>query len=280
MWESKRSHEAKYILVRVCQAPKFHGLAPLTQKRLLISRQDLNGAMISGCPRLFDHETFPELYWSRTQLPGHTFDLPAGFEDFRDSFCEDLITVLEDLNAFRVLQEATRCRLPELEKMIYIDNAQAWIESRLCDLGTKSSNLHPSVGCCLTAAYICSYSLFCEIWQGSFITSRLSTRLLQQVSTAVSKISAERYRELFLWLIYIGAAFSDDEDTRIGFVALLLSEKKSLSPNSNGWEDTVSTLRRFIWSETLHYSRCLSVWAESQSFQSRLTGNGDEQLPH
>ncbi len=217
---------------------------------------------MSGCPRIFDHTTFPEVHWSRSEAQQQEFILPPGFESVRALFSKGIIEVLEDLNAFRCLRESEHLDTLDPKRLVYIDNAQAWNESRLLQLQASADNYHPVVNCCLTAAYVCSYALFSEIWSGTFITSRLSKQLLQQVNESISSIENEDYTNLLVWLVYIGAAFSADHETRLGFRTLV----RSLSDMwncMNTWEQTLSVLRLFVWSDAIFLDRCRAVWEES-----------------
>ncbi len=163
------------------------------------SRQDLNGALVSGCARLFDHTTFQALYWSRGQVLECDFILPPGLERVSSLFSAEIITVLEDLNGFRFLRESGGWNLSSLELLTYIDNAQVWNESRIFNIQKQANgSLNPAVDCCLTGAYICSYSLFSEIWAGTFITSRLSTHLLHQLNESVFRFTGEHENNVFL----------------------------------------------------------------------------------
>ena len=231
------------------------------------NRQDLNGALLSDSARIFDHTTFSEMDWSRDQLREDDYALPPGLASSRDLFTEEIITVLEDIHAFQRMRDSQECDPQDYETMIRIDNGQAWNESRLFNIGHMTDNLGFLVKCCLTVAYLCSYALYSEIWSGTFITSRLSSRLLLQLEEAEGDPQWSTNPKLVLWLVYIGAAFSEDREARSGFVNLLqtLQSESAETCDAKNWKQTLQTLRLFIWSDKVFYSRCWSVWRETQA---------------
>jgi hypothetical protein len=81
----------------------------------------------------------------------------------------EFVEVLEDIHALQWIRD-TSDYPSDAVQLLHIDNRQAWIESRLFLLPRTSLLLE----CCYLACYLCTYTLFSEIWQSGMLPVEFS----------------------------------------------------------------------------------------------------------
>lgn len=229
--------------------------------------QDLNASIMTGSKRYTDHETFAELFWRRDPLLPSIYTFPPGFSVIRHLMSEGLITTFEDILGLQLLREHADGPEPwDVVAFMHIDNAQAWIESRLWQ--RTPSERTTLLDCCRLAAYLCTFWLFVEIWGGvtSSVSTHVSTQLaqkLQQASDWPVCLDWEGRHELLAWVLFVGGCFSPNSLLRSEYTALLHGTYSDiLQPWFRDWEALLQVLQRFIWSQKVFGSRAQVFWEE------------------
>lgn len=256
---------------------KNNTVVPNAMKRALFW-QDLFSCLFAGTMRFFSHKDFPELRHDRSRSPVvlTKHEIP-GFIIFNDYFRPDFTTVLEDLNA--LCAEVDYCYHigePPIAK-IEIDNAQAWIESRLIDLLSNK----PAVSAedtiyeaSILAAFLSTYKLSTVIWQGCFIPEYVAGRIVGLLSRLSNISHWDTESELLTWLLFIGGGLAVRADTRSYCAKLILGPfDQKIGHLHQSWESTKMVLRKFPWSKYIIEPRAFSFWAEVHSEASGF-------LPH
>jgi len=140
-------------------------------------------------------------------------------------------------------------------EVVRVDNHQAWIESRLQQLQTRTRE--PLVLCSIPAAFLCAYGLFAEVWAATLIPSCLSTQLLRLLQTYERWDGWDSHSDLLLWLISTGEAFATDACVRAGFVKLRQGCYKTRLQQIGHSPDVIERhLRKFIFLKHIHGKRC------------------------
>jgi hypothetical protein len=135
----------------------------------LMVRQDLNSSVISGSNRIFDHTTFAELQWRRDPFSSTFYSLPPGFQKKSHLLTEKLVEILEDVHALQCIRDSVSFRCEDTTLVIYLDNHQASIQSRLVALPNRSVFLD----CCQLATYLSSCMLCPKFWRVSPVPVRI-----------------------------------------------------------------------------------------------------------
>lgn len=104
-------------------------------------------------------------------------DTPEGFRDSVNILGEDFVAVATDVAALHSMCEIWSADPPKVEQMDELDGLQAWIESRLQDLlSTTSDDIIVS---CVLAAFLCTYGCWDGVWNSAMLPRILTRRLLE-----------------------------------------------------------------------------------------------------
>ncbi|KAI0111295.1 hypothetical protein GGR51DRAFT_509619 [Nemania sp. FL0031] len=226
--------------------------------------QDLNSSVLAGSSRIVDHTTFSELEWTRDQF-SHQFSsgyfrLPSGFQMRSHLFSREFMEVIEDLNALQCVRDNTSFKKCDATTMAYINNHTASIQSRLACLPNPSG----LVSCCRLATYLCATMLCCKVWCALVIPLHVSSQLLGELQKANNDPVWNNNSDLFLWLLYIGGAFSPVGAVRSGYIELLrshnISRRKILLTS---WPTLLETMKRFIWSDKAFMTHFKAFWEDN-----------------
>jgi hypothetical protein len=223
--------------------------------------QDLNAALTTGVQRILSHDVFPELHWRRDPIFCSFYSLPAGFAPCGDMLSNELIEALEDIHALQLLRNVAEFNPPDAVTVHQLDNQQAWIESRLhqCYCAADPSNY--ALISCIIAAYLCTYSLFSEVWAGRWIPSHCSSRLLRSLQQAENGDCWVGHEELLVWLLFTGGTFAEPDSSRSEYAVLLHGNQHArIAHLLTSWSDVQELLKTFIWSESLFFSRGKDFW--------------------
>jgi hypothetical protein len=191
--------------------------------------------------------------------------VPSGFDSAMATLPVDMLVVLEDVNALCSLTDV-RCMCGHLPlNMMQIENAQAWIESRIVDLlnDYKSTGIADSqFEACLFATYLCTYQLSTCIWEGSFIPAFCTAQLLRTLQSSEKEMWF-LWSELLTWLLYIGGAFATVRRTRVHYIALILGTYRSeVHEAHKSWETLEELMKTFVWSKTAMGEKVRKFWDE------------------
>lgn len=242
--------------------------------------QDLNIAMITGTDRVLPEEAFPEMQLERdTNYPSrHT--LPYGFKAIHDILGEPMLDVLVDINHLQLIRESAEFVSTQSTWVLHLDNQQARIESRLHSFLRATSGSCNMLTCVALAAYLYTYSLFTEVWEGYCMPSRVSAQLLHHLQASEHE-SWQHQQNLLLWCVMIGGAFSQPGSTKRAFAILLQGVFQGWHGFvTSSWFDVELVLGEFIWSSKLFRSRSKAFWDAFFSPGSHGTSQyGIETLP-
>lgn len=228
------------------------------------NRQDLFTSMITGTERVLSHETFPEMHWHRDPFQPSLYFVPPGFAERADVLGSEFLDIVADICSLQAMRECDSNYPYDSLEVEKVDNQQAWIESRLQQLGEQTRD--PLLSCAIPAAYLCGYSFFAEVWSASVIPSSLAAQLLRKLQQHEAWQGWDEHADLLLWLLNIGAAFATERPIRLGLVGLWHgSHRARLQPFSVSWEEVRAHLRRFIWSESIYEPRCGTFWDRLQN---------------
>lgn len=256
-------------LLHVCESEKRTLSASV---RRGIFWQDVDTAIVSARHRVLSRSTFPEFQWGRATFKVDWARLPLGFQDLRGELGEatddplrDICISLQDIYVLQKHGEALMCHKPGIDLIHAMDNMQACIESRLIEqLQENQENcLRMAV---LLAAYLYTYSLFTQIWNGSSIPLYIALRLLKHLQTITCAFLSERRRAIVLWCTFVGGSLIPEGPTRTSFGLLLQSSFSELilstSINSS-WFAISGMLDQFLWSQANFDSRALGFLREN-----------------
>lgn len=237
----------------------LEALLDLKFELLIVCRLDLMGAVVCNSARLFSHDTFPELSWTRDPFEC-MYLVPAGFKANLNVLDDRLVPILEDVYALQILLEC-----PDFRPAIYeIDNAQAWLESRLYNLQDAMPSCSHVGRCCCLAAYIASYCLFAEVWNSHLIPGHVSTQLGQLLfHTERAPDVWDNHLGLLLWILFMGGPYAKLESSKKNFIKILRWALAQLQHACSRWEDTESILQTFIWSRHAFLKPCRDLWLEA-----------------
>jgi hypothetical protein len=228
---------------------------------------------MTGSNRILSHDTFPEITWKRE--PCMHYVLPPGFVGYSDILPGKLLTIIEDIQSFLILRESTQALTGDLLSDIDIDNLQASIESRLHTLREQLVEDDYISECCIIAAYLCTYVLYTNIWEGHIIPSHCSSQLLRllQKRGAVSKwIGREA---LLAWLIYIGGSFAPMGVISSEYAILITGTyAKAIESFTISWNALEICLNDFLWSDTFSL-RCRVIWEDTGGYHICLNPKGN-----
>lgn len=223
--------------------------------------QDLNAALTTGIERILNHDIFPELHWGRDPIFSSFYSLPLGFEPFTHMFTDELIEALEDVHALQQLRTLSEFNPPDAIAIRHLDNQQAWIESRLYQCYRASDQTDHVVISVILAAYLCTYSLFSEVWTGQWIPSHCSSQLLRSIQHTGHGDYWKGNEELLVWLLMAGGAFAQPGLARSEYAVILhRNYHDGLAHLLSSWDDIEGLLKTFIWSEALFSARGREFW--------------------
>lgn len=217
--------------------------------------QDLVASWTTGSRRVFDHTCFPELDWKRDPFSSSLYTLPDGLEPYRGLLGERLVVIFEDIHALAQSRESSTAACGDTISMLSVDNQQACIESRLQKCLQDTDNADDMLASCIIGAYLCTYTLFAEVWESQWIPVYSTEKLLAALQS-IPRFSWEHVQDLILWLIVLGGTFSASPTSRSGYAVLLHSH-----PNvPTSWEKLERGLQRFIWSPKTFGARGRFFW--------------------
>lgn len=205
-----------------------------------------------GTRRFFFYGDFPELAAIRDPFRANFYYLPNGFNDLRQFFSSEFLSVLEDINALCVLRDSSCMCGDSPVSELRVDNCQASIESRLVDLRNISRNsgqICPVFESCIYAAYACTYMLFTKTWEASFIPTFCSRQLLQTLQSSQLDPRWDGFPGLLLWLTYVGGSFAYETSVYQHYAALVSDLcNHHQQPMDSSWITAKDLLMTFIWS--------------------------------
>ncbi|KAL7921161.1 hypothetical protein ACQKWADRAFT_321651 [Trichoderma austrokoningii] len=208
--------------------------------------QDLNSSVMTGSDRIMDHTTFAELQWRRDPFASAYFSLAPGFQRKSHLFDENFLEVLKDIHALQCVQDLPRYSCQNPVEMLRVDNQQASIGSRLVDLPKLSTTMEA----CYLAAYLSACMLCCKVWRHSVMPSHVSSRLLKKLQESNEDPFWNDNLDLFIWMLYMGGAFSPRGIVHSEYKALLKTNHESKFKGMyRSLDDLMGILQEFIWSE-------------------------------
>jgi hypothetical protein len=216
-----------------------------------------------GTERVLSGSTFPEFQWGRKTFMVDWSRLPSGFEAFRGFLGADVAEVLQDTYVLQKYGETIGKPHHDLESIYFMDNQQACIESRIHH-GLQASKENIVLTSILLAAYLYTYSLFVQIWNGSTIPLQMSTTLLSKLQQLSETDSWSSHEPVLLWCTVVGGCLSPVGATRSGY-GILLRRKFFTSGKSpaTSWLAMKQVLNSFLWSEKLFEAHGNSFWEEN-----------------
>jgi hypothetical protein len=223
--------------------------------------QDLNTAMMTGTDRVLSRSAFPEFRWGGETFKVPWSRLPSGFEVIRDVL-GGFTRVLQDIYVLQIRGECIGKPHKDLESIHDMDNQQACIESRLHDWLqlSKENSLQTAI---LLAAYLYTYSLFVQVWNGSIIPLHLSTTLLSKLQWLTQDDSWAYYEPILLWCTIIGGCLSPAGSTRSGYTTFFRRRFLSTGRNiASSWAAVEQALGSLLWSHKLFDARGITFWEE------------------
>lgn len=184
--------------------------------------------------------------------------LPIGFTLHEDVISDDLVACI------RKTLHLEKLIATDAVDLITVEDVQTSIEARLVFEKQVRKEFGPISECCRVAVFIVSYMLNSAIWKSKFLPFRLAEKLLQYLEET-STTDIWRYRrDLFLWLLLIGAStakgqncFATDLTSRYqNFIERTIQDVESWTELRNGPKALGNVLKRFIypqkWIEKRH----------------------------
>jgi hypothetical protein len=235
---------------------------------LTLHRQDLYGSLLVGTSRILSHEQFPEWCWKQiAHTPFHV--VPKGFQQLQYRLPATFLDVLADLNAVCGLIDDERMNGRSALYELKIDDAQAWIESRLTNLIAEWRHVgigDPLYEASLLITFYCTYNLSTAIWEGCYVTHWCSRKALRILSNTTNWNVCSGSPELLLWLLFAIGALAKKRETRLQASLLILSTyRESLRELHEDWFCLKDILKKFIWSEHTMESKYYEFWTEIQA---------------
>lgn len=215
--------------------------------------------MVVGSERVFDHTTFPELRWVRDPFAPSMFTAHTGFTARGLVLSDEFKEIIKDLHALQRVRDVYEISRADAVMIHQIDNRQASIESRLFECMARRGPSSLLQECCILAAYLCTYNLYTEIWQGSVIPSHCSEKLLRKLRELADEASWVGYEALRIWFVMIGALFCPPYVSIEYRVLLRTALERQSSPGTKSWTGVRCLLRNFIWSDRVFDSRGQTV---------------------
>lgn len=170
---------------------------------------------------------------------------------------------LEDIHALLLIREWNNIDRDDAVSVQHLDNQQAWIESRLYYCYHAADQTHIQLVSCIIAAYLCTYTLFADVWGGELIPAYSACQLLRTLQFAEHGECWMGHEDLFVWLLMVGGSFSQPGIIRSEFGVLLHgSNHAGIVPLLSSWYNVQQTLQSFIWSEKL-FSACGKTFWEA-----------------
>lgn len=268
-WRTKSGDDAQVHLRGIEQMLRVYS----SQNRFLsasvrrgIFWQDVNTAIMSAKNRVMDRATFPEFQWGRATFMVDWARLPSGFADLRGELgpsssnqLEDIYILLQDISVLQMHSELLACGKPDIKSIHDMDNMQACIESRLIEQlqVTHDNVLRMAV---LLTAYLYTYCLFTQIWNGSSIPLRIATRLLEQLQILTCDSLEGPKRSVILWCIFVAGCLIPEGPTRTSYGVLLqlhFGDVVLASSFNAAWFAIFGTLDKFLWSQVNFGSRAI-----------------------
>lgn len=183
-------------------------------------------------------------------------------------FPHDFAILLEDHNALCTLIDAC-CKGEDGHSAIFqlrVDDAQAWMESRITDLLAIARNLgemDPVYETILFTIYLCTYKLSTFIWEGCYIPEWIASHIWKVLTKIPSDVEWQHSPQLLLWLLFAGAAFVSRRATRLQYRVLILGRYEDvIGTLHEDWQSTRDILRQFVWSEQSMEARYYKFWEE------------------
>jgi hypothetical protein len=137
------------------------------------------------------------------------------------------------------------------------EELQARIEARLVIQEKDCKELGPVAESCRVAVYIVSYMSNSTSWKSAFVPLRLAEKLLNYLGRTVSTDTWRYRRDLFLWLLLVGASVGRGKNcfaTELanGFqdlIARVTEDIRNWTDLRNGPKALQNLIKRFIYAE-------------------------------
>ncbi|KAL6892008.1 Alpha/Beta hydrolase protein [Trichoderma evansii] len=162
--------------------------------------------------------------WQVPAWSGPTPAIPKAFKPILNSLGNEFPDILREICTLQNMRDSLG--LSRSINVLSIDSRQALIEYRLYDCRTRITRSDYLLGCCIDAAYLCTYMMFSEIWGGDHIPSHFASELLLKLQQTENSGVFAGHEELLSWMIVIGGAFTAYNLKRAYAVLLNFQEQK------------------------------------------------------
>ncbi|KAF2659045.1 hypothetical protein K491DRAFT_713055 [Lophiostoma macrostomum CBS 122681] len=231
--------------------------------------QDLYGSLLIGTTRILSHEQFPEWCWDLKFPQTSLRVVPQGFQELHHGFPTPFTDVLADLNTACALIDDERRKGRSSLYELRIDDAQAWIESRITNLVAEWRGVgveDPLYEASLLVTFYCTYNLSTAIWEGCYVLEWCARNALRALSKTKNRTICSESPKLLTWLLFAIGALAKKRETRLQSSLLILSTYRgTLSHLHEDWLSLKGILQKFIWSEHTMESKYYEFWAEIQA---------------
>ncbi|KAJ9603315.1 hypothetical protein H2200_012093 [Cladophialophora chaetospira] len=247
--ESAAHSEGLYRLLEHCQAD---GIRLRAEVLRTIFWQHLLGSALVRDQHRFPRSDLQYLLHDHQELPiGALPTIPFGFALHEEVISDDVLLCIRTILK---LQDITR--LNESDFTV-IEELQARIEARLVFHEQCCKEVGPIAECCRVAVYIVSYMTNAATWKSSFVPLRLAEKLLSYLERISTRDLWRYRRDLFLWLLLVGASagrgencFGVDAATRYqDFIEATTQDVKNWKDVRNGPKTMQNTIKSFIYPE-------------------------------
>jgi hypothetical protein len=177
--------------------------------------------------------------------------LTLGFELHEEVISED---VLFCIRTILKLQDLTAS---DSFDSSLIEDLQTRIEGRLVFQEQSCKELGPIAECCRVAVYIVSYMSNPASWSSAFVPLRLAEKLLNQLDKTSTTVIWQFRRDLFLWLLLVGASTGRGENCFAKELAAAYQDFiERITDDVNGWTDLKNgpralhnVMKRFLYTK-------------------------------
>lgn len=250
-------------LLRLCESEQ-RALSATVRRGIFW--QDVNTAIVCAKDRVMDRAMFPEFDWGRTTFKVDWARLPSGFEDLRGELgdpstnpAQDIYLTIQDISVLQKHSESLACCKPDIGLIHDIDNMQACIEARIIEQLHMADD-NPLRMAVLLTAYLYTYSLFTQIWNGRAIPLHITSRLLGQLQILTCGDLLPPQKPVILWCIFVAGCLTPDGTTHTAYGLLLqttFGELVSAPSINTSWFATFGMLDQFLWSQPIFGNRAL-----------------------
>lgn len=216
---------------------------------------------MTGSDRNFTHDTFEELQWNREASSQSKCLIPRGFDLVLHLLNNELVEILEDIQYLQSIVENSdpKGRNPGL--LSALDNMQASIESRIIYSRGTIQTMGPIAESCRLASYICCFTAFAEIWNGSFIVAQVAKDLAKLLLKTHNSICWVGHNELRLWLLIIGGVYAARPSILARYEEMLRNLMPQVCQSPYSWDGVQDILKTFLWSDRVLAKRSKEFWS-------------------